>query len=95
MLDLTAFSITFIVFGIIGYNFSKKTSKQVTTLRIILVIIATILLYNVGNSTRIISIMGFEIMLNRVLGSLTFGYTLGILIKKHYEKKSSIVKSSQ
>jgi len=92
MLDLIAFIFTVTIFGIIGYNLSNKFAKPITTLRIIVFVILSLFLFNVGNGTRLISIMGFDIMANRVLGSLSFGYTLGIILQMLREKKVALTK---
>jgi hypothetical protein len=72
---------TFLVFGYIGYELSKVYNRRINFMIVLAYAILTLLAYHIGAGTRLLSIFGFAVKMNQVLGSILGGLTVGIFVK--------------
>lgn len=70
--------VTCLIFGYVGYLLSKKYHRRINYTVLVLFIILSFILFYVGVGTRVFSFFGFSIMLNRILGSIAAGFTIGL-----------------
>ena len=87
MLNLFSSVITIILFGVTGYLYSGKAAKSINYPVIIIWVIISLLSFCVGIDTKIISVLGFNILLNQILGGFTSGYTIFIIVEKIINRK--------
>ncbi|MHB9012839.1 MAG: hypothetical protein ACYC49_11540, partial [Ignavibacteriaceae bacterium] len=75
--------VTLFIFGLLGYELSVKYSLKLSytkNLMIFVFILLSFLFYGIGKDIRLFSFFNFSIMLNRVLGSLILGFTVGLFV---------------
>jgi len=75
------------VLGYIGYMLSKAYHWRINYMIVFAYLILTFLAFQIGMSTRLISIFSFSVMMNQVLGSIAGGFTVRVLVKFKLSKQ--------
>ena len=83
MMYFISIIVTFIIFGLLGYELSTKYSLKLgytKDLWIVVFILLSFLFYFIGRNIRLFSFFDFNIMLNLVLVSFILGFTVGLFV---------------
>ena len=81
--------VTCLVFGYIGYLLSKIYQRRINFMIVLTYLIFSVLAFQIGVGTRLISIIKFSVMMNQVLGSIAGGFAVGLFVRLIKRKTKS------
>jgi hypothetical protein len=78
---MTAGIVTLLVFAACGVVIARRFKQPVALLTWVALVVGIVVASYVGTHTRLLSVFGFDVYLNRALQSLGIGIVVGLLIR--------------